>query len=67
MSPITFSKCILFKQTIIHTLMIFQAETRDALLHAINEEYVEAVEVLLENEEEKWKEGDLHVSASKIP
>ena len=45
--------------------MIFQAETRDALLHAINEEYVEAVEVLLENEEEKWKEGDLHVSTSK--
>ena len=57
---------MIFKQNIIQTLMIFQAETRDALLHAINEEYVEAVEVLLENEEEKWKEGDLHVSCSKL-
>ena len=37
-------------------------ETRDALLHAIDEEYVEAVEVLLENEEMKHKEGELHVS-----
>ena len=36
-------------------------ETRDALLHAIDEEYVEAVEVLLENEEMKHKEGELHV------
>ena len=39
----------------------FQVETRDALLHAIDEEYVEAVEVLLENEEMKHKEGELHV------
>ena len=37
-------------------------ETRDALLHAIDEEYVEAVEVLLENEEMTHKEGELHVS-----
>jgi hypothetical protein len=37
-------------------------ETKDALLHAINEEYVEAVEVLLEHEESIHKEGDLWVS-----
>ena len=41
--------------------MLFKVETRDALLHAIDEEYVEAVEVLLENEEMTHKEGDLHV------
>ena len=40
---------------------MFKVETRDALLHAIDEEYVEAVEVLLENEEMTHKEGDLHV------
>ena len=40
---------------------MFQVETRDALLHAIDEEYVEAVEVLLEHEEMKHKEGELHV------
>ena len=52
---------------VIHT-KIFQykhftskVETRDALLHAIDEEYVEAVEVLLENEEMTHKEGELHV------
>ena len=39
-----------------------QVETKDALLHAINEEYVEAVEVLLEHEESVHKEGELHVS-----
>ena len=33
----------------------------DALLHAINEEYVEAVEVLLEHEEMIHKPGNLHV------
>ena len=40
---------------------MFKVETRDALLHAIDEEYVEAVEVLLENEEMTHKEGELHV------
>ena len=39
-----------------------QVETKDALLHAINEEYVEAVEVLLEHEESIHKEGELWVS-----
>ena len=41
---------------------IFQVETKDALLHAINEEFVEAVEVLLEHEETIHKEGEPHVS-----
>lgn len=42
---------------------LFQVETKDALLHAINEEYVEAVEVLLEHEEQVHKAGELHVRA----
>jgi hypothetical protein len=41
-------------------------ETKDALLHAINEEYVEAVEVLLEHEESIHKEGDLWVSVLSV-
>ena len=45
---------------------IFQVETKDALLHAINEEFVEAVEVLLEHEETIHKEGEPHVSTIKI-
>ena len=36
-------------------------ETKDALLHAINEEYVEAVEMLLEQEEQVHKPGEPHV------
>jgi hypothetical protein len=43
-------------------LNVFQVETKDALLHAINEEFVEAVEVLLEHEETIHKEGEPHVS-----
>ena len=39
-------------------------ETKDALLHAINEEFVEAVEVLLDHEETIHKPGQLHVSLS---
>ena len=35
-----------------------QVETKDALLHAINEEYVEAVEVLLDHEESLHCEGE---------
>lgn len=37
-------------------------ESRDALLHAINAEYVEAVDLLLEHEELIHKEGEPHVS-----
>ena len=43
-----------------------QVETKDALLHAINEEFVEAVEVLLEHEETIHHEGTPHVSRSNI-
>ena len=38
-----------------------KVETKDALLHAINEEYVEAVEVLLDHEESIHQEGELWV------
>ena len=38
--------------------MSIKVETKDALLHAINEEYVEAVEVLLDHEESIHKEGE---------
>ena len=41
---------------------MFKVETKDALLHAINEEYVEAVEVLLDHEESIHKEGEPWVS-----
>ena len=41
--------------------MVQKVETKDALLHAINEEYVEAVEVLLDHEESIHKEGELLV------
>ncbi|GIZ03786.1 transient-receptor-potential-like protein [Caerostris extrusa] len=36
-------------------------ESRDALLHAINAEYVEAVDLLLEHEEIVHKEGEPHI------
>ena len=39
----------------------WKVETKDALLHAINEEYVEAVEVLLDHEESIHQEGELWV------
>ena len=42
-----------------------QVETKDALLHAISEEYVEAVEVLLEHEEMVHEPGTLHVSRER--
>ncbi|CAM1302717.1 TRPC1 (predicted) [Pycnogonum litorale] len=37
-----------------------RVDTRDALLHAINEQYVEAVEVLLHHEEENHQPGEPH-------
>lgn len=37
-------------------------DTKDALLYAVSEEFVEAVELLLDSEEEKWKAGEPHVS-----
>ena len=39
-----------------------RVDTKDALLHAISEEYVEAVELLLEHEEINHIPGDPHVS-----
>ena len=51
----------MFKLFSNYPIFIIKVETRDALLHAIDEEYVEAVEVLLENEEMTHKEGELHV------
>lgn len=42
-------------------------EVGDALLHAISEEYVEAVEELLQWEETHHKEGQPYVSLSKTP
>jgi hypothetical protein len=38
-------------------------ETKDALLHAIHEQYVEAVEALLDYEETIHVEGELWVGA----
>ncbi|XP_076318775.1 transient receptor potential-gamma protein-like isoform X2 [Tachypleus tridentatus] len=41
-------------------LIDFKVETKDALLHAISEEFVEAVEVLLDHEENTHTEGEPH-------
>ena len=46
-----------FNTYAIPKLLSCQAETKDALLHAINEEFVEAVEVLLDHEESIHIEG----------
>uniref|UniRef100_A0A0P4WMR0 Uncharacterized protein n=1 Tax=Scylla olivacea TaxID=85551 RepID=A0A0P4WMR0_SCYOL len=48
----------------VELLVVMGVETRDALLHAIDAEFVEAVEVLLEHEEVVHKEGDKYVSSS---
>ncbi|XP_059479405.1 transient receptor potential protein-like [Neocloeon triangulifer] len=45
---------------LIHILLEKGIKVKDALLHAIKEEYVEAVEVLLQWEEEHHKPGDLY-------
>ncbi|XP_065366954.1 transient-receptor-potential-like protein [Calliphora vicina] len=44
----------------VELLVIMGVETNDALLHAINAEFVEAVELLLEHEELIYKEGELY-------
>jgi transient-receptor-potential-like protein len=46
----------------VELLIIMGVETKDALLEAINQEFVEAVELLLEHEELIRKEGELYVS-----
>lgn len=45
----------------VELLIIMGVETKDALLHAINVEFVEAVELLLEHEELIHKEGEPYV------
>uniref|UniRef100_A0A1B6EER2 Transient receptor ion channel domain-containing protein n=1 Tax=Clastoptera arizonana TaxID=38151 RepID=A0A1B6EER2_9HEMI len=44
----------------VELLVVLGVETKDSLLHAINSEFVEAVELLLEHEEIIHKEGDLY-------
>ena len=46
----------------VELLVIMGVETRDALLQAINVEFVEAVELLLEHEELIHKEGEPYVN-----
>lgn len=46
----------------VELLVIMGVETKDALLQAINDEFVEAVELLLEHEELIHNEGELYVS-----
>lgn len=46
----------------VELLVIMGVQTKDALLQAINAEFVEAVELLLEHEELIHGEGELYVS-----
>lgn len=46
----------------VELLVVMGVQTKDALLHAINVEFVEAVELLLEHEELIHKDGELYVS-----
>lgn len=48
----------------VELLIIMGVETKDALLEAINQEFVEAVELLLEHEELIHQEGEPYVSSS---
>lgn len=50
----------------VEILIIMGVQTKDALLHAINAEFVEAVELLLEHEELIHKDGKLYVSSFPI-
>lgn len=47
----------------VELLVVMGVETRDALLQAINAEFVEAAELLLEHEELIHKEGEPYVSS----
>lgn len=49
----------------VELLVIMGVQTKDALLQAINAEFVEAVELLLEHEELIHGEGELYVSEKK--
>lgn len=50
----------------VELLVIMGVETKDALLHAINAEFVEAVELLLEHEELIHKDGEPYVICISI-
>ena len=47
--------------TMVETLIVNGVRTADALLHAIDKQFVEAVELLLEHEELIHKDGDPYV------
>lgn len=47
---------------LLETLLSSNVEVKDSLLHAINAEYVEAVELLLDYEENTHVEGERYVS-----
>lgn len=47
----------------VELLIVMGVDTKDALLHSINVEFVEAVELLLEYEELIHKEGEPYVIA----
>lgn len=50
----------------VELLIVMGVQTKDALLEAINQEFVEAVELLLEHEELIHKEGELYVGYQYI-
>lgn len=50
----------------VELLIIMGVETKDALLEAINQEFVEAVELLLEHEELIHKEGEAYVRVNQV-
>lgn len=47
---------------LVEVLLKYGINPGDSLLHAINEEYVEAVEVLLQHEEKIHTPGSVYVS-----
>lgn len=49
----------------VELLVVMGVETKDSLLHAIDSEFVEAVELLLEHEEIVHKDGEPYVSVLK--
>lgn len=50
----------------VELLVVLGVITKDSLLHAINVEFVEAVELLLEHEELIHQEGEPYVSSFNI-
>jgi len=50
----------------VELLIVMRVATKDSLLHAIEAEFVEAVELLLQHEELIHKEGEPHVSNIQV-